>query len=110
MVFTPINISGSVIDSKALSPSANVHVDVVNHVAGVLASHAKEFHHTWRDYSVIFLLVIVLGASVLLCCGVLVVCLYHRLLIQLVHRSTNPPPTRSPPYTARSMGSLSALP
>ena len=89
MVFLPVNIFGAVIDSKALSPSSNVHVDIVNHVAASLAAHANQFHYSWRDYALIFLLVVILGTILLLCCGVVVFCLYRRLLFNLGRRSSS---------------------
>ena len=44
--------------TKVLSPSTSVHVDVVNHVNSALESHTHEFHHNWRDY---LLIILVLG-------------------------------------------------
>jgi cell division protein FtsX len=83
----PMLTLGGLINTKALSPSSNVHVDVVNHVASSLYSHSQQFQSTWRDYSIVFLLVLVLGGYTLLCCGVIVVCLYRRLLFQVLRRS-----------------------
>ncbi len=62
IVVTP---SGSFLFSrnKVLSPAANVHVDLVNHVNSALESHTHEFHNNWRDYLLILLLfgIIVFG-------------------------------------------------
>ena len=104
VVLLPINLSGGLIDVKPLSPSANVHVDVINHLAASLNSHAHTFHHSWRDYALLFLLIIVIGTALLTCCVITVICIYRRLLFQLVRRSSAPrsaKPMRStdPPYT-----------
>ncbi len=45
----------AITDFKALSASSNVHVDIINHVAGSLAAHVQQFHHSWCDYGLVFL-------------------------------------------------------
>ncbi|CAF1523700.1 unnamed protein product [Adineta ricciae] len=84
----------SIIDSKPLSPSANVHVDIVNSMAASLQAHARQFHSSWRDYCVVYLMVIVNGLLILACCGLFVFCSYRRLLLQLQ--------TQSPPRVNRT--------
>ena len=110
IMVSSITIYGAIIELKPLSPSSNVHVDVVNHVAASLTSHSQQFQHTWRDYSIVLLLILVLGSCFLLTCGITVVCLYRRLLIQLLHRS---PSTRAghlaSAATDRSPGIISTI-
>jgi hypothetical protein len=72
-----------------LSPSSNVHVDVMNHVASSLDSHAQSFHSTWRDYSLLFLLVVFCFGTVLLCCGIVFFCFYRGVLFRLRNRSAS---------------------
>ena len=87
LIFSSIRTSQSFLNPKVLSPSSNVHVDVVNYVATSLLSHSHQFQHTWRDYAIIFLLIIVIGSCVFICCGITIVCMYRRLLSQLLCRS-----------------------
>ena len=72
-----------------LSPSPNVHVDVMNHVASSLDSHSQLFHSTWRDYSLLFLLVVFCLGTVLLCCGIAALCIYRGVLLRLRNRSVS---------------------
>ena len=65
--------------NKALSPTSNVHVDVVNHVNSALEAHSTEFHHSWRDYLLIGLLLILL-----------IFCGYRRLVATFVPRRATP--------------------
>jgi hypothetical protein len=81
---------------KSTSDSLNYHTASLN-------SHAQQFQYTWRDYSFILLLVIVIGDCILIYCSAAVVCIYRRLLIELVHRSI-------PPHTDRSSGSPLCMP
>ena len=74
---------GSLLDFKPLSPSSNVHVDIVNSMASSLQAHAHQFHSSWRDYCVIYLMVVVNGLLLLTCCGVFVFCFYRGLLLKL---------------------------
>ena len=89
-LFFPFPALGFLLKTKLLSPSSNVHVDVVNYVTGSLQSHVHQFHHSWRDYSILLLLVIVFGACFLTCCGLALVCIYRHLLIRL-RRPSSPP-------------------
>ena len=61
--------------TKVLSPSANVHVDVINHVNSALESHAQEYHHSWRDYLLVLLVL-----------AVVIFCVYRRLLATFARR------------------------
>jgi hypothetical protein len=89
LVFFFNDTAVAVLNTKLLSPSANVHVDVVNHVAQSMDAHAQQFNQNWRDYTIVFLVIIVIGTSILTCCVVTVICLYRRLLFQLLrHGST----------------------
>ena len=80
--------SQSFMNPKILSPSSNVHIDVVNHVAASLLSHSYQFQHTWRDYAIVFLLIIVIGTCIFIRCGITTICMYRRLLFKLLHRSS----------------------
>ena len=73
---------------KILSPCSNVHIDVVSHVAASLLSHSHQFQYTWRDYAIVFLLIIVIGTCMLIRCGITIICMYRRLLFKLLHRSS----------------------
>lgn len=88
ILLLPFNGFAGFFEPKVLSPSSNVHVDVVNHVAGSLMAHSQQFQHTWRDYAIIFLLVIVVGASLLGCCCVATVYIYRRILVKLLRHGT----------------------
>ena len=77
----------AVLDAKLLSPTANVHVDVVNHVAQALHAHSQSFQQNWRDYLLVFLAVVIFGASIIACCIISIICLYRRLLFQLGRRA-----------------------
>ena len=66
--------------NRALSPTSNVHVDVVNHVNSALDTHASEFHHSWRDYLLLFLLIVLLIFGI-----------YRRLSATFVRRRPAPP-------------------
>jgi hypothetical protein len=79
------------------------HINVQNHVVGALQSYAGEFQHTWRDYSIVILLVVVLGACLLGCCYVTVIYIYRRLLFQLLRR-TPVKPVRAFPDNGQSSG------
>jgi hypothetical protein len=72
-----------------LSPSPNVHVDVMNHVHSSLDSHAQYFQSTWRDYSLLFLLVMFCFGTVLCSCGIVLFCFYRGVLLRLRDRSTS---------------------
>jgi hypothetical protein len=61
--------------NKVLSPASNVHVDVVNHVNSALESHTHEFHHNWRDYLLILLLL-----------GIIIFCIYRQLVAKFALR------------------------
>ena len=73
---------------KFLSPSSNVHIDGVNHVAASLLSHSHQFQHTWRDYAIVYILIIVIGTCISIRCGITIICMYRRLLFKLLHRSS----------------------
>ncbi|CAF1373603.1 unnamed protein product [Rotaria magnacalcarata] len=81
-------------NAKVLSPSSNVHVDVVNYVKGSIESHHEQFHHSWRDYSILLLLVIVLGTCFLSCCGIGIYCIYRNLLVRI--QDTSSPNLKNP--------------
>lgn len=91
LLVIPINTLAGFIEPKVLSPSSNVHVDVVNHVASSLHSHSTQFQHTWRDYAVVLLLVVVSGSCLVGCCCIVIICLYRRLLFKLVRRDPAKP-------------------
>lgn len=65
---------------KVLSPSSNVHVDVVNHLNSALDSHSSQFHHSWRDYLLIFLVL-----------ALIIFFVYRRLVATFARRSPHPP-------------------
>ena len=73
---------------KILSPSSNVHIDVVNHVAASLLSHSHQFQHTWCDYAIVYILIIAIGTCMFIRCGITIICMYRRLLFKLLHRSS----------------------
>jgi hypothetical protein len=61
--------------NKDLSPTSNVHVDVINHVNSALETHTTAFQHSWRDYLLVGLLLFLLTF-----CG------YRRLAATFVRR------------------------
>jgi len=83
----PTSIFGSIIDSKAFSPSSNVHVHIVNSMATSLQAHSRQFHSSWRDYCIVYLMIVANGTIVLLCSGFFLFCFYRRLLGQLQRSS-----------------------
>ncbi|CAF1219820.1 unnamed protein product [Rotaria magnacalcarata] len=88
-------------NAKVLSPSPNVHVDVVNYVTGSIQSHHEQFHHSWRDYSILLLLVMVFGTCFLSCCGIGIYCIYRNLLIRI--QDTASPDVNKPCSSIRSL-------
>lgn len=83
----PIHAFAGFFEPKVLSPSSNVHVDVVNHVAGALDNHSQGFHHSWRDY--LLLIISLLFVSVCIC-GCLYAA-YRRLLLNILRRAQTSP-------------------
>ena len=59
-----LNVHGFLFHPKILSPSSDVHIDIKNYVSDALGQHAHEFHHSWRDYLLVFLSAL----FVFLCC------------------------------------------
>ncbi|CAF1691459.1 unnamed protein product [Adineta ricciae] len=88
-IFSPTALH-SIIDSKPLSPSSNVHVDIVNSMAASLQAHSRQFHSSWRDYCILYLMVVVNGLLALTCCGLVFFCFYRRILVRL-QRAPAPP-------------------
>lgn len=74
--------------NRALSPTSNVHVDVINHINSALETHSTEFHHSRRDYLFIGLLLILL-----------IFCGYRRLITTFV-------PRRAPPSSDTGLQSV----
>ena len=87
-MFLSIPTFESCLDPKLLSPFSNIHIDVVNYLAASLLSHSQKFQHTWRNYAVVFLLIVVVGSCFLLYCGIAVVFIYRQLLFKLHYSST----------------------
>jgi hypothetical protein len=50
--------------NRALPPSSNIHVDIANHVHSALDTHTADFHHSWRDYLLVLLLLVLCGVFI----------------------------------------------
>jgi hypothetical protein len=75
----PVNSMAFLFRSKILSPSADVHIDIKNYVSGALQQHANEFHPTWRDITLVCLVILLLGLCCCGCCLGLFIYVYRKM-------------------------------
>ncbi len=95
----PVANLGFFFRTKVLSPTSNVHVDIVNHVQSALDDHPHEFHHSWRDYTIVLLLVLVLGGCCCSCCIGFYFYVSRRLRAHLNPRTSSTTTVATIPFT-----------
>ncbi|CAF1480231.1 unnamed protein product [Adineta ricciae] len=91
--YTILDISGTqtyLVHDPSSGYSSWCHINIVNSMAASLQAHSRQFHSSWRDYCVLYLMVVVNGLLALTCCGLVFFCFYRRILVRL-QRAPAPP-------------------
>ena len=85
-----------------VSPTQNVHVDVVNYIASSLYSHAHDFHYNCRDFAIILIALTIGCSTCCLFCGLTAFWFHRRVLRRLADPSI-PPTHLTGTHTSRHL-------